>query len=395
MKTKWTKWIFPVIYIAYTSIYIARINLSMAGTEMIAQGIVDTAQLGLLGSVFSSVYATGRLLNGNLSDKKPPQFMLTMGLVFAGLSNIGISFFPPFIGIFLLWTANAYAQSMLWSSVMCTFSAIYDEEKAKKMGSYAVTSVATGNILSILLNGWLITKFGVEYAFVVPGLLTLIMGGLVCFVTKGIEPAPKVVSKRTPLWELLKNDKDMVKTLFLAITQGVMKENISLWMAVYVVDTYLIDLSTSSYYILMIPAIGFVGRLLFPAIYKMCKDNENRAMGYGFVVCILCTIPLCFGKSNVVLAVLCLSLIYAASSVVNTALASVFPIRYISSGNVGAVSGVTDFVAYLGAGIASAIYGVVIKNFGYLPMFISWIMVSVASVVIVKLLLKKRKEIKA
>ncbi len=388
---KINKFIFPIIYIAYTCVYIARINLSMAGSEMIAQGIVDTAQLGLLGSVFSSVYATGRLLNGNLSDKKPPQFMLTMGLVFSGLSNIAISFFPPFIGIFLLWTSNAYAQSMLWSSIMCTFSAIYDEEKAKKMGSYAVTSVATGNILSILLNGWLITTFGVEYAFVVPGLLTLLLGGAVCFVTKGIEPTPKVVSERTPLWKLLK-DIDMIKTLFLAITQGVMKENISLWMAVYVVDTYLIDLSTSSYYILMIPAIGFVGRVLFPAIYKLCKDNENRAMGYSFVVCLLCTMPLCFGKSNVAVAVLCLSFIYAASSVVNTALASVFPMRYASSGNVGAVSGVTDFVAYLGAGIASAIYGVVIENFGYLPMFISWIVISVASILVARTLFKKKSD---
>ena len=390
MKTKWSKWIFPIIYLAYTSIYIARINLSVAGPEMIAQEILDTAQLGLLGSVFSSIYATGRLLNGNLSDKKPPQFMLTIGLVFAGLSNIAISFFPPFIGIFLLWTSNAYAQSMLWSSVICTFSAIYDEEKAKRMGSLAVTSVATGNILSILLNGWLITTFGVKYAFVVPGLLTLLLGGAVCFVTRGIEPTPKIVSKRTPLWKLLK-DTDMIKTLFLAITQGVMKENISLWMAVYVVDTYLIDLSTSSYYILMIPAIGFVGRLAFPAIYKMCKNNENRAMGCGFVVCLLCTIPLCFGKSSVAVAVLCLSFIYAAASVVNTALASVFPMRYVSSGNVGAVSGVTDFVAYLGAGIASAIYGVVIAAFGYLPMFLSWIVISVASLFIARGLSKKHK----
>lgn len=389
MKTKMKNWIFPIIYLAYTSIYIARINLSVAGPEMIAQGILDTAQLGLLGSVFSSVYATGRLLNGNLSDKKPPQFMLTIGLVFAGLSNIAISFFPPYIGIFLLWTTNAFAQSMLWSSVMCTFSAIYDEEKAKKMGSYAVTSVATGNILSILLNGWLITKFGVAYAFVVPGLLTVLLGGAVCFVTKGIEPAPKVVSKRTPLWQLLK-DKEMIMTLFLAITQGVMKENISLWMAVYVVDTYLIDLSTSSYYILMIPAIGFVGRLIFPAVYKLCKNNENLAMGCGFFICLLCTVPLCLGESSVVVAVLCLSFIYAAASVVNTALASVFPMRYVSSGNVGAVSGVTDFVAYLGAGIASAIYGVVIKAFGYLPMFISWIVVSVVSLMVTHTLIKKR-----
>ena len=38
-----------------------------------------------------------------------------------------------------------------------------------------------------------------------------------------------------------------------------------------------------------------------------------------------------------------------------------------------------DFAAYLGAGISGAVYGVVIKHFGYAPMFASWVVVSVIS----------------
>ena len=60
--------IFWVVYLAYTSIYVARINLSMAGPELISGGVLDTVQLGLLGSVFSTVFASGRLINGGLSD---------------------------------------------------------------------------------------------------------------------------------------------------------------------------------------------------------------------------------------------------------------------------------------------------------------------------------------
>ena len=55
MNSKWNKLIFAVVYLAYTSIYIARVNLSMAGPDLIDGQILDTVQLGLLGSVFSTV----------------------------------------------------------------------------------------------------------------------------------------------------------------------------------------------------------------------------------------------------------------------------------------------------------------------------------------------------
>ena len=80
--------IFAVVYLAYTSIYIARVNLSMAGPSLNELSIVNTVQLGLLGSVFSCIYATGRLFNGIIGDKTAPWIMLTTGLTVAGFSNL-------------------------------------------------------------------------------------------------------------------------------------------------------------------------------------------------------------------------------------------------------------------------------------------------------------------
>lgn len=54
------------------SIYLARINLSMAGTELTRMEIADAAQIGFLGSAFSTMFAIGRLANGSLGDCTPP-----------------------------------------------------------------------------------------------------------------------------------------------------------------------------------------------------------------------------------------------------------------------------------------------------------------------------------
>lgn len=379
MREKKSKFIFLIVYLAYVSIYIARVNLSMAGPSLISENVLDTVQLGLLGSIFSTIYAMGRLLNGSLGDKTPPYVMLTVGLAVAGISNIFIGFLPPFIGIFLLWTTNAYAQSMLWSSVLCVVSAMYEGEEAKRKTSLMVTSVAMGNILAIILNTFLITRFGVRFAFVVPGALTLILGLLVCLFTRGIKPQASGAKKHLSMWKLLK-DKTILSMSVPAVMHGVMKENISLWMTVFIVDRYLVDLSTSSYYILLIPTIGFIGRTLYPLLYKLCRERENTVSAVGFFVCIAASVLLCVNSIGMLTAVILLSLVYTAVSMINTSILSIFPLSYLKTGNVASVSGVMDFATYLGGGVASMIYGVVIANFGYAPMFVSWIVISAISV---------------
>ena len=168
-----------------------------------------------------------------------------------------------------------------------------------------------------------------------------------------------------------------------AVFHGVMKENISLWMAVYIVDRYCVDLSTSSYYILLIPTIGFIGRTLYPFTYRLCKNKENTVSLAGFIVCIVSSILLCIKGVNIVVAMLCLSAIYAAVSMINTSILSIFPLHYVKTGNVASISGVMDFATYLGGGVASFIYGLVIEYFGYTPMFVSWLVISVISVLFI------------
>jgi len=390
MKKK-TMWIFIVCYLAYTAIYVARVNLSMASPELQSLQMMDKAQIGLLGSMFSVVYAFGRMINGYIGDKQPPWIMISVGLFFAGVSNISIGFFPPFLGIMLLWGVNAFSQSMLWSSVLKIVSNIYDEQTAKKKTSYIVTSVAMGNILGIILNTVIIKSFGVNYAFIIPGGLTLVFCGLIILVTRKIECDVNVKKEHKPMLQLFR-EKEMRVVIGPAMLHGVMKDNISVWMALFFADTYGIELEQIAGFVLFIPLVGFLGRMIYPACYKLCGEDEHKVSVMGFMVCILSAIPICF-RVHEIIAVVCLSLIYTAVSVINTSMLSIFPMHYIKSGNVASVSGIMDFATYLGAGIGSMVYGFVIKNTGiYAPMYISWAVISLASIFILMPLIKKRKK---
>lgn len=154
-------------------------------------------------------------------------------------------------------------------------------------------------------------------------------------------------------------------------------------MSVYIVDKYCVNLSVSSFYILLIPVIGFLGRIAYTPLYLMVREHENNVTIIGFLVCTILSCLLCFDKIGMVLSVIALGGIYAAVSVINTSILSIYPLRYTETGNISSVSGIMDFATYLGAGISSAVYGIVIKHLGYLPMFISWVVISVISMLIV------------
>ena len=379
--------IFLTCYIAYTSIYIARLNLSTASPALKAAGLLTTAQLGILGSAFSVVYAVGRLLNGILSDRTPPALMLSAGLAATGLSNILIGFFPPFTGILLLWCANGFAQSMLWSSILRVVAALYWPEKAKKKGALMVTSVAAGNIAGILAALYITDRFGLRWAFILPGALTAVLAGIVLAIVRRAPAEHTASAARGNLFQLLKSP-EMRTAVFPAMAHGLLRDNVTLWMTAFLVDRYDIDLKASGGYVLLIPVLGFLGRMAYPACYRLCGEREHLLSQYGFVLCAAASAALCAPGLPPVVPMVCLSLVYACASLINTSFLSSYPIRFAASGNVASVSGLMDFVTYLGAGRGSLVYGFFISRWGYQPMFVSWAALSVLSVFLLRRLMR-------
>jgi len=382
MKNKKTALIFMVCYLAYTLIYIARLNLSVASPSFVEHAILDKAGIGLLGGVFSIVYASGRLINGYIADRQSPRRMIGIGLFIVGISNLLMGTLPGVVGLVCLWGCNAFAQSMLWGAVLRAVAFVYEPEVAKKKVSFMVTSVATGNIIGILLNTWLIELLGFRFAFVVPGILTFLFSGIVFFTLRGIAETAEQEEKGTKSIVSFSLFKIPIlqRVLIPAFLHGVVKDNISVWMTVYFVEKFQVDLAQSAGFVFFIPLVGFVGRMLYPACYKVCGSNEHKVSVVSFAVCVLASLVLCTNFLTPALATVCLSLIYAAVSVANTSILSIFPLQFQESGSVASVSGIMDFATYLGAGVGSLIYGVVIKQFGYLPMFLSWAAVMIVSI---------------
>ena len=56
----------------------------------------------------------------------------------------------------------------------------------------------------------------------------------------------------------------------------------------------------------------------------------------------------------------------------NACFLSFFPLQFTREGAVASVSGILDFATYLGTGISSVVFGILIEGYGYEAMFATW-----------------------
>ena len=72
---------------AYLAVYFVRNLLSAVSPQMIADGSYSTEDIGSSSSNYFICYALGQLFNGVLGDKIKAKYMISAGLLFAGVAN--------------------------------------------------------------------------------------------------------------------------------------------------------------------------------------------------------------------------------------------------------------------------------------------------------------------
>ena len=375
--------------LGYMTTYISRLNLTMANAQLTdpKTGILTVSQIGILGTVFTVVYALGRFLNSVIADRMKPWILLVSGLLVTGLSNMVFSLFPAYLLLAVLWGLNALGQSMLWGAILVVISTVYEPEKAKTRLTVTTASILVGNIIGILLSGWLISRFGLASAFYVPGALNVLAAVLLFLTVRKVPSFPKAPEGENPFKAAfgLLHDKTVCRQLAPVFFHGIVKDNLNLWLAAYFMVFFSVDIKASMGLVILVPLVGLAGRLLYQPIYRLLGKNEILTSLAGFAVQALAAGLILIPGIRALPAAVLLAVISAMVSIVNCSYHAVFPLRFRQRGLAASVSGLFDLFIYGGAGVGSLIFGFVIERTGtdgYLIMFAVWGAISVLSAVL-------------
>lgn len=192
LYAKWRMRIFLSMFFGYILFYTCRKNISVALPVMQQTLGYNTVELGLLGSSLYFSYAIGKFVNGIVADNTNVKRVLPAALFISALTNIlfvvcahfvspeKISIFglPP-VSILLwflafLWGVNGWFQSMGFPPIAKNLSYWFANKERGVKWSLWSSSHEVGTYLSVILSGFLITKYGWESVFYVPAIMAMV-----------------------------------------------------------------------------------------------------------------------------------------------------------------------------------------------------------------------------
>lgn len=91
-KMRWK--VFLGAFFGYAAYYLVRKNLSIAAPDMIADGLLDKAGVGIAASALSIAYAFSKFIMGSVSDRSDARKFLVLGLVLAAFVMIATGLLP-------------------------------------------------------------------------------------------------------------------------------------------------------------------------------------------------------------------------------------------------------------------------------------------------------------
>lgn len=170
----WQVRVFWLLWGAYASYYLCRVNFAVAQPMMLKEFTDWTAaQIGTIPSVYAACYALGQIVNGTLGQRYGARRLMTLALLGASITNLLFSLTSSFSIMLVLWGINGYAQSAGWSLLVQTIANWNTSARRGTVIGLISTCYQVGNVLSWLLAGMLCDSIGWRAAFWVPSLILL------------------------------------------------------------------------------------------------------------------------------------------------------------------------------------------------------------------------------
>lgn len=435
LYAQWRMRIFLSMFFGYIIFYTCRKNISVALPVMQQTLGYNTVELGLLGSSLYFSYAIGKFVNGIVADNTNVKRMLPAALFISALTNIlfvvcayfiptePISIFglPP-VSILLwmlafLWGVNGWFQSMGFPPIAKNLSYWFCNKERGVKWSLWSSSHEIGTYLSVILSGFLITKYGWESVFYVPAVMAIIF----ChFFYKNLQDKPASIGLpdieiyKDPEYveckvETTEEDKftyfDIFKkyiiknpTVWLLalayIFVYVVRYGTIDWLVMYQVDEKQYTLAEAAKRLSFLPLVGVLGTI--GAGFVSDKFFKGKRAPVNIICLTLLAICIYLFKTNTipVLDYLYISAIGVFTCGPQVLIGGLSAVESSSKKVASAVTGFCGMFGYVGAILSGVGTGYIINKFSWNSAINFWILSALISLAICIVLWQKEKKTK-
>ena len=381
--------------LAYLAVYISRNILSALSPQLQNEGIFDEAALGTLSSIFLCAYAIGQLINGVIGDHIRSKYMISIGLLVAGITSIMLpTIYQNTFIVNISYGVWGFALAMIYAPLMKLLAENVQQDYAIKCN----LCINFASYFGAPLAGVLAISFAWKTSFSVSGLVLAVMAVVVFVIFTYLEIKNIIVFRKANQYEkksLLSSisiliKRDIIKFTLVSVITGIIRTTVMFWLPMYLMQylKFSDDNSTKIYtafsLVLSLASFGAI------CIYRLMKYNISNTMVVSFLAAAV-FFALCIFVNHSIINTLLLLMAIISSNCAATMLWSVYCISLDDIGLVSSATGYLDFISYMSAAIASKLFANALTSIGWGGLILVWIGLMIIGIVI-SLPYKKRCE---
>jgi len=178
-KIRWQ--VFTSITLGYALFYVLRLSFSVIKKPLMAAGVMDAQQLGIMGSVFFATYGIGKFTNSFLADRMNNKRFFAMGLFMSSIISVCMGFVNSFVPLVVLWGLNGWFQS--YGAGPCIVSLNHWFSQRERGTFYGVwfTSHNLGAAFTYMATAAIVGAYSWQMGFILPGIFCLVGSFIIYF----------------------------------------------------------------------------------------------------------------------------------------------------------------------------------------------------------------------
>ncbi len=397
--------------VSYLAVYIARNVLGAVGAQMTNDAAYNftTSDVTDMGTAFFMSYGVGQLINGAIGDKIKARYMISLGLLLAGIANIIFACVADIrIAAFITYAATGFFLAMIYGPMTKVVAENTDPIHATRCSlGYTFAS-----FMGSPLAGVLAFLFSWKSSFIASS-VALIAMAIVVFCAFFVLERKGIVK-----YGQYKKDKksggsikvlfkhNIVKFAIIAVLTGVIRTSVVQVLTMYFNQylKYPANVSEGGKGItasLVFSVATFVmASTTFIAIFvfERLKRNMNLTILIMFSISAVFFAGVYFVTHPVVNVILIVIAIMASNGAATMLWSRYCPSLY-ETGMVSSVTGFLDFLSYMSAAAANLIFGRAIGVIGWKNLILVWTAIVLLGVIISlpydKILKKKNNKVDA
>ncbi|MBE6727654.1 MAG: MFS transporter [Ruminococcaceae bacterium] len=370
--------------ISYLAVYFARNTLGAVKQTMINEGDFTFEQTGMFSSLFFMAYAIGQLINGYIGDKIKAKYMISFGLILAGISNI---VFANTDASYMVASVAYCLTGFFLSMIYGPMTKVVSENTEPLHATRCSLGYTLASFLGSPMAGFIAVFLSWQGTFAVSS-ISLIVMGIICFSVFLIFEKKGIV--KYGQYQRAEDNGGSIKIL---IKHHIIKFTL-ISVITGVIRTTVIDLLTTYYSqyhnysdknakliftvtTLIITTTSFISVF----IYEKMGRNINRSVLIFFSFSAVFFLLVFFIKSPV-LNIIFLVLAIMASNASATMLWSVYCPSLKRTGMISSATGFLDFMSYMSAAASSALFAWLLSPIGWRGLILIWTALMVLGILI-------------